>query len=138
MKSPYCLDTSAWLEFFNAGPHGPRIRDLLLRHEVLTPAQVAAELIEAARRRKVNTKSFLEFLEARSTIVPFGAELARAAGKLNASYAGDESAWTMAESAVLATAREAHARLLTTDPIYDGLANVEVLGEARPRRDAPA
>lgn len=127
MSATLCLDTGAWLEFFNAGPHGPRIRDLLARAEVLTPAVVAAELVEAARRRKLNTKSFLEFLEAKSTIVPLDAPLARAAGRINAHYAEEGSAWTLHESWVLATARQAHAKLLTTDPVYEGLPGVEVL-----------
>lgn len=138
MKTVHCLDTSAWLEFFNAGPHGPRIRELLEQGEVLTPANVAAELLEAARRRRVNTKTFLEFLEARSTVVPLTGELARAAGRINAAYAADESAWTLTESWVLATARSRHARLLTSDPVYEGLANVEILGSRPSAARGPA
>jgi predicted nucleic acid-binding protein len=126
----YCLDTSAWLEYFNAGPHGPAIKKLLEgEDEVITPAIVVAQLIEAARHRRENSKNFLQFLKTHSTIGPITAEVARLAGKLNAGRSGLDNDWTMFESLVLATARQSHARLVTRDPIFAGLAQVELLRE---------
>lgn len=123
-----CLDTSAWLEYFNAGPHGPSVKKLLESDEdVLTPAIVAAQLIEAARRRNENSKAFLQFLQARSRVVPVTAEIARLAGKANATRATLESPWTLLESLIWATARHHHARLVTSDPLFAGLGNVELL-----------
>ncbi|MBI2078991.1 MAG: PIN domain-containing protein [Euryarchaeota archaeon] len=130
-----CLDTSAWLEYLNDGPHGPRVKQLLDRpREAYTPAVVVAEIIEAARRRKNNTKVFLEFLLAKTRFLPVTPAIARRAGRLNAERADGEGAWTLLESLVLATARQHKLRLVTRDPIYEALDDVEFL--ASPRRAA--
>lgn len=127
----YCLDTSAWLEYLNAGTHGPTIKKLLeAETEVLTPAIVVAQVIEAARRRRENSKTFLEFLQSRTTIAPITAEIARLAGKVNATRSTSDSTWTMFESLILATARHYHARLVTSDPIFAGIAQVDLLPPA--------
>jgi predicted nucleic acid-binding protein len=124
----YCLDTSAWLEYFNAGPHGPHMKSLLQGdEEVITPAVVAAQLIEAARLRDVNSKEFLNFLESRSRVAPISGEIARIAGKLNAARAPGDPDWSLLESLVLATARHHHARLVTADPAFAGLPQVDIL-----------
>ena len=122
-----CLDTSTWLEYLNAGPHGPKIRSLVQAGtRVVTPAPVAAELIEAARRRRMNSKLFLRFLRSRSDVIALSGEIARIAGRINAEHAEDDG-WTMMESFVLATARHTRAKLYTRDPLFQGLANVVVL-----------
>ena len=124
----FCLDTSAWLEYFNAGPHGQAVRKLVEgEEEILTPAVVAAQLVEAARLRAENSKTFLQFLQARSRVVPVDAEVARLAGKINATKA-DDAGWTMLESLILATARHERAKLLTSDPAFEGLPQVQLLG----------
>lgn len=128
----YCLDTSAWLEYLNAGLHGPRVRAFLQSDRAIyTPAVVAAEIIEAARRRRENTRTFLEFLGARTQLVPVGPEVARLAGKINAVRSDRVEGWTMLESLVWATARSVRARLVTRDPIYQDLEEVELLGWVR-------
>jgi predicted nucleic acid-binding protein len=130
MMADACLDTSAWLEYFNAGPHGPKVRAILEGEErVFTPASVVAELIEAARRRKQNTQLFLRFLQAKSDVVPMNAEVARLAGRINAEHTDDPN-WTMMESFVVATATYTGSRLLTRDPIYEGLPRVQLLRRA--------
>lgn len=124
----FCLDTSAWLEYLNAGVHGPTIKKLLEDPvEVLTPAIVVAQVIEAARRRRENSREFLEFLQSKTTVAPVTAEIARLAGKINATRSTPSSTWTMFESMILATARHHHARLVTSDPIFAGIAQVDLL-----------
>lgn len=125
----YCLDTSAWLEYFNAGAHGPRVRSLLQSERTAyTPVVVAAEIVEAARRRKENTRTFLEFLGARTQLAPVTADVARLAGKINSARSDEVEGWTMLESLVWATARSLKARLVTRDPIYQDLEEVDLLG----------
>ncbi len=124
----YCLDTSAWLEYLNAGTHGPTIKRLLEGEaEGITPAIVVAQVIEAARRRHENSKEFLQFLQSRTTIAPVTAEIARLAGKINATRSTPDSTWTMFESLIMATARHHHARLVTSDPIFAGGTQVDLL-----------
>jgi predicted nucleic acid-binding protein len=126
-----CLDTSTWLEYLNDGPHGPRIRALVdSSPRVVTPAPVAAELIEAARRRKLNSKLFLRFLRSRSDVVALNAEVARLAGRINAEKA-DVEGWTMMESFVLATARYTRSRLYTRDPLFAEVKGAVVLQLSR-------
>ena len=123
-----CLDTSAWLEYLNAGRHGPRVKQLLdAARDAGTPAVVVAEIIEAARRRKNNTKVFLEFLMAKTRFLPVTPAIARRAGRLNAERGDEDEAWTLLESLVLGTARQHKLRLVTADPIYEGLEDVEFL-----------
>lgn len=126
-----CLDTSAWLEYFNDGPNGPQVKALVESSErVVTPASVAAELVEAARRRRLNTKMFIQFLRAKSDVVAMNAEVARLAGRINAQHQDDEG-WTMMESFVLATAQYARCRLYTRDPLFSGSKNVVMLSGLR-------
>lgn len=124
-----CLDTSAWLEYFNGTAAGRKVRRILHKEpEVLTPAVVAAQVVEAARLRGGNSRQFLEFLQSKSEVVPVSPEIARLAGKINASHAHPPGDWTLIESLVLATARHRNAQLVTLDPIFGGRGAVELLG----------
>lgn len=138
---PICLDTSTWFEYFNGGVHGPEVKRLLdSEQEIITPAIVAAQVIEASRLRRDNSRTFLRFLQSHSDVVPVTAEIARLAGKINALRAHPPNNWTLLESLVLATARHHRARLMTRDPLFEGITNVVQLGTAThaASRSAPA
>lgn len=121
------LDATAWFEYFNGTNRGEVVRDYLHKAtEAITPASVVAEVVEQARLRGGNTNEFVDFLQAKSRIEPLSAEIARRAGKLMALHQG--SRWRAREAFVVATAQYRRARVLSLNPLLEGLQDIVPLG----------
>src|SRR3989442_6719041 len=80
------MDSFAWIEYFNGTSAGERVQGFLEKGTTITPTIVVAELDEKHRRLKRELGSTYDFVRARTTIIPFVQQLARAAGQLN--YSG--------------------------------------------------
>lgn len=121
------LDSSAWFEYFNGSTAGEVVRDYLGRaDELITPASVIAEVVQAARLRGGNSNEFVEFLQSKSRIEPLTPEIARRAGKLMAQRHG--ARWRAREAFVLATAQHFRAKVLSLNPNLEGLEDIVPLG----------
>ena len=68
---------------------------------------------------------------AKTRFLPITPAIARRAGRINAQRGHPPNAWSLIESFVLATARQHRLRLVTADPIYEELEDVEFLPATR-------
>lgn len=121
------LDATAWFAYFNGTPEGEVVREYLEKaDEAVTPASVAAEIAQAARRRKENPADFVHFLESRTHIEPITADVALRAGKLLATH--PSGLLRVHDAFVVATAQALGGRLLSLNPALEGLEDIVPLG----------
>lgn len=121
------LDATAWFAYFNGTPEGETVRLYLERaDEAVTPASVAAEVAEAARRRKDNAADLLAFLESRSRVEPITGDIALRAGRILATHTGTRL--RVHDAFVAATAQAVGGRVLSLNPALEGLEDIVPLG----------
>src|SRR6266581_7979303 len=121
------LDTFAWIEYFNGTSAGEKVQDFLETGLVLTPAIVVAELSEKHRRLNREFGPKYDFVKARTSVVPLEEELARVAGELNFDRKKTVKGWGMADSIVLATARQSKSIIVTGDSHFKDLTEETIL-----------
>ena len=121
------VDSSAWIEWFNAGPNSPLFRDPILDlPNLLVPTIV---LFEVARRaaQSLPAEVVAEMVRAlrRGRLIALDETLALSAAKL-----GVEMKLAMADSIIYATAQALGATLWTQDADFNGLPGVHYLAKA--------
>lgn len=122
------VDSSAWLEYFAAGPAAGKFAAAIeATEELLVPSIVLLEVT----RRVMQQRGEDAALQAAAVmhqgeIVPLDSGLALAAAKL-----GLENKLPMADSIIFATARQFGATLWTMDGDFEGLPNVKYFTRAK-------
>jgi predicted nucleic acid-binding protein len=115
------LDSFAWIEYFNGTSAGLKVQSFLESEHVVTPAVVVAELSEKYKRLNRDFGSKYDFLRSRTSIVPLEELLARLAGEINFERKKRVKGWGIADSMILATARQSGSRIVTGDPHFRDL-----------------
>ena len=115
------VDSSAWLEYFadgsNAGEFAEAIADT---ERLVVPSITLFEVFRRVRLQRDPAAALYAVAQMmRGRVVDLDAELAVAAAALSA-----ETGLAMADSVVLATAREADATLWTQDSDFEGMNGV--------------
>ena len=87
----------------------------------LTPTIVIAELSEKYRREKLAFDADLNFIVAKTRVVSLDTRIAEKAGALSHERKLKVKRWSLADSIVLATAREHKAKVLTGDEHFRDL-----------------
>ena len=121
MRYDCVVDSYAWVEYFRGSTRGARARDHIESRSVATSAITIAEMQEKYLREKWPFAEDLSFIMTRTTLIPIDRSIALAAGQINYSRKKVQKDWGMADSIVLATAREASAAVLTGDPHFKDL-----------------
>lgn len=115
------VDSSGWLEYFNADPRGDVFAPAI---EAVAFLIIPAITIYEVYRRLRPQRSDFHALQAVSVmrlglVIDFDVELALAAARLSLDHK-----LAMADSMILATARRTGATLWTQDADFDGIAGV--------------
>lgn len=114
------MDSFAWFEYFAGSSAGMRVSQLLSsRRELATPASCLSELKRKRIRQGRSWQSEIEFIRSKSRVVPLSEVIAL--------RAGDVLELHFADALVYATALELGGTLLTGDPHFKGLPQVEFL-----------
>ncbi len=93
----------------------------------MTPAIVVAELSEKHKRLNREFESKYDFVKARTRIVPLEEELGRVAGEINFARKQHVKGWGLADSIVLATARQLGSKIVTGDPHFKDLVGETIM-----------
>ena len=132
------VDSYAWVEYLSAGPHGPRVRERLESPGVfVTPDIVLAEVSRVFGRQGMERGRIgghLRSIGALSSVLPVSVDVALETVKTNEelrrnsrrSRIGPPS---FADAVVLSFARCLGGKVLTADPHFRGLAEVDWIGE---------
>ncbi|MDG6982829.1 MAG: type II toxin-antitoxin system VapC family toxin [Nitrososphaerota archaeon] len=133
--SSFVIDTHAWVEYLIGSRAGEEAKEFIERGGAYTPSVVVTELakwylreIEAERISADEMKEHLEFVSSVTVIVPLDESLARKAGEMDFMMKKRAKGWPLADSIVYATAREYRAKVVSGDPHFKGLDDVEFIG----------
>ena len=116
------VDSSAWLEYFADGPNAGEFAEAIADIErLVVPSITLFEVFKRVRVQRDPAAALYAVAQMmRGRVVDLDAELAVAAAALSA-----ETGLAMADSVVLATARESDATLWTQDSDFEGMEAVE-------------
>lgn len=125
----YAVDTFAWIEYFAGTPIGARTRAVFedSGNRLLTPAPMLAEIRSKFIREGLDPEPPTLAIESLSEVIPLDRALARVAGEEHARRRKTSKDFGMMDAFLLVTARSRRATILTGDPHFRGLAEVEFL-----------
>src|SRR5208337_405456 len=122
-QEAYVIDSFAWLEYFAGSSAGAEAKPFIESSKSITPTIVIAELTEKYRRERVAFAQDLDFIISRTRIIPLDTVIAEKAGSLSHERKRAVKRWGLADSIVLATAREHRAKIVTGDEHFRDLAH---------------
>ncbi len=127
----YVIDSFAWLEYFMGSPRGEAAREIIDNRtdEKFTPTICVAEVYTKSLKREGEAKAEIRriFIRDRSATAPLNEDAAVEAAKIDVARKKEVSRWGLADSIVLATARELGAEVVTGDAHFDGLQDVVMI-----------
>ncbi len=128
MNYEFVIDSYAWIEYFRGSHSGLKARRYIEGGSAATSAITLAELQEKYLREKWDFfQEDLNFITTRSLLVPIDRSIALLAGEINYLQKKTKKDWGMADSIVLATAKNASAKVITGDPHFKGMSDVVLI-----------
>lgn len=121
------FDTYAWIEYFRGSPPGKKVQIFLDNEDVITPSLVLVELSVKAAKEGWDFEKHLRFIQAHSLIIGISENVVKQSGKLYVMMRKKHSQFGLIDAVIFLTGKERNARILTGDPHFKGLDNVEFL-----------
>lgn len=122
MSIEYVIDSYAWIEYFLGSEAGRKVKKFVEGADSGTPTIVVAELSRKLLRKVrdgVETDEGraqkLEFVRSSTTVVHLDWDTAARAGEIDLERKEIVRNWGLADSIVLATARDSGAKMVTGD-----------------------
>lgn len=125
------LDTWAWMEFFHEAKFSHRVARVLDEAPTIytCPTVVAEVFVNAARRSdEAMARRLAKRVVEEAVLLPHDEAEALAAGPIYVTQRRKSKDFPMSDAFVLAAARGHGTRVLTGDPHFKGLPDVEFLG----------
>jgi predicted nucleic acid-binding protein len=121
------LDTSAWVELFEATKKTVRIKEILTKETCYTSIVTIAEIVNWAEKEKRNYKEIIENVGKASIVIGLNESISTLAGRLNFERKKSNKKWGMLDSFILATAKVYGLDILTSDNDFRDITNAEIL-----------
>jgi toxin FitB len=123
------VDSSGWIEFFNAGPNGPVFKAVIEQRDQLLVPVIALYEVHKILSRKLRT----EQVNAALNVMRLGRVIELTDSRaIAASQAASKHKLAMADAAMYAIAQEFKATFWTQDADYNGLAGVNYFPKPSP------
>ena len=125
----YLLDSFAWIEYFEGSKQGEKVEKIISdpHNEVLTCAAMIAEVVSKAKRSKKDEDLAFMAMRTLSIILEIDTELAKLAGGIHATMKKKFKNFGMMDAFLLAAAQQTSATIVTGDPHFRNIDNVEFL-----------
>jgi predicted nucleic acid-binding protein len=125
----YVVDAFAWVEYLAATPLGARARAIVEDEEndILTAALSVSEIVSRAQREGRDGRRAAELVEGASVVVPRDFTLAVTSGIIHEEKRRQVRDFPHGDGAILAVAKRLKAKVLTGDPHFREMENVEFL-----------
>ena len=121
------IDSFAWLEYFSGSSAGVKAKPFIESSKGMTPTIVIAELSEKYRREDLAFTEDLNFIVGKTRVVSLDTEIAQKAGRLSHERKRRVRNWGLADSIILATAREYKAKIVTGDEHFRDLVDEAIM-----------
>jgi len=113
------IDTSAWIDYFEAGETGEKVQEALESNTCYTPAIVLAELSDNFHRKDaVSDYSWREieaFVSSRTEIVELNSSVGSLAGKIKSEQLKEIKDFSLVDGIVAATAQTKEVEVISSD-----------------------
>ena len=127
----YIVDSYAWLEYFMGSEAGKKVKQIMDTEtdEKLTPSICLAETYAKILKTEDKEKAELRraFIKSRSALIPLDEDLAVEAAKTDVAMKKKVQGWGLADSIVLATAKDRKGKVVTGDPHFRGLDEAQMI-----------
>ncbi len=128
MSYEFVIDSYAWIEYFRGTPAGKAASKYIETNSSGTSTLTLAELREKYLRERWDFfEDDLNFMTTRSTVVTVDRSIALLAGEINHERKQVRKDWGMADSIILATARNGAAKVVTGDNHFEGLPDAIII-----------
>ncbi len=117
----YCVDSSAWIEYFGGTKTGLRLKPVLEQENLVTSIMAVAEVADKFEREQKNFRHFLTFMQSRATILSLTITTCTTGATIKNELRKTRRKFGLADGLHLATAREHNATLITTDNDFFGI-----------------
>lgn len=124
MANRYLIETSAWVEYFGGTEKGQKIRDIIENEEIVTSIMAIIELADKSERQQVESKTLIEFIQARCMIVNLSLDIGLVAAKIKNERRKKSPKFGLVDALHMATARHEKAMLVTTDKDFFNMEQV--------------
>ncbi len=122
------LDSFAWVEYLKGTSGGQTVEEALRESASGTPVLVLAELADKYHRERIpGLADALNFIEAKTTVLPLTRGIAERAGKTKAEMRRFFPDFPLADAIIYETARDQGAELITGDLHFRRMARVRFL-----------
>jgi len=121
------FDTYAWVEYFRGSLQGKKVQGFLAKEEVLTPVLVLVELSVKSAKEGWDFEKHLEFIKSKSLIVGINEEIIKQAGGFYVAMRKKNPSFGLIDALIFLVAKEHQAKIITGDPHFKNLENVEFL-----------
>ena len=121
------IDSFAWFEYFLGSSAGAKARPFIESSKGMTPTVVIAELSEKYRREDLAFTEDLDFILGKTRVASLDAKIAQKAGALSHERKRKVRRWGLADSIILATAREYKAKIVTGDEHFRDLVDEAIM-----------
>ena len=121
----FIIDTDAWIEYFLGSSSGKKVEKIIEADDnsIFSSAITVAEITSIICRRNDDLE-LLATVEDYSAIVGITKGIAKKAGRIHADMRKSIKNFGMADSIILATAKEVNGKVVTGDKHFKGLKDV--------------
>ena len=125
--SRYVVDSWAWIEYLDGSDLGGKAKGHIEGGNVFTNVVSIAEVASKVSRKGGDVDTAFNSITSLSKIITPDADFAKGVGLLHAAIKQRRANFGLADAFVLYTARRINAKVLTGDPDFKGLKDVELL-----------
>ena len=122
----YAVDAWAWIEYLRSSTNATLV-NMIENSELITSAVTLSEVISKLERNGFDVQKAFEALTSLSKITDVKVQAAREAGLLHAEIKKKHPNFGLTDAFVLQLAREMGAKVLTGDPDFEGIKDVELI-----------
>lgn len=127
MTELFVIDSYAWIEYFGRSERADVVEKIIDGGGAVTPAIVLTEIVQKFKREGLDFKQAVTFIDARSKVVEMNKKIAVLAGEIGHERRKVHKDWPIADSIILATAREIGAKVVTGDEHFLDLVKETVI-----------
>lgn len=123
------LDTSAWIEIFQATEKGWQVAEIVRNRKCFTSIVSVAETADWCAKKGLQPKlsDYVELIKAGSQLLGLDESISKMAGELNRERKKAGRKWGMIDSMIVATAQVYGLKILTKDKAFGDLPETQVL-----------